>query len=375
MFRIVFAIMLGFTLFAASGRTQQSSFEFSNDKFMAGNDIVQIEEGVDDLFMAGATITNQKDITGSAHMVGRKVVSSGTIGGDAYLSGVDVTINGKISGDTTIAAMNIKVGEVNGDVRATGQNITLSEPVSGYALLAAETIQIDSIVTGDVSMAGEDVNFGEQARIDGKLVLYEEEKGEVIVPANVIAEDRIERREMADWSEDMAEQETKGLGGKIFNFIKRLIFIIVVASVIAAIRPHKLTTLKSDVLAHPLRNILFGFLTISLCLGAIILWMFTGLSFLLVLVVVFSLVVAVFIGYVLGAYAVGAKTLQWAGRPASDGIGGHALTALIGALVVSIIALTPYLGWLFVFALLLAGLGSMAVRLFKPVVYKDRIGN
>jgi len=86
---------------------------------------------------------------------------------------------------------------------------------------------------------------------------------------------------------------------------------------------------------------------------------------------VFTLVGAIFTGYVLGAYAVGAKTLQWVNRPVSETLGGHTLTALVGALIVSIIALIPYLGWAIVFAVLMAGLGSLAVRLVRPFKIKE----
>ena len=43
--------------------------------------------------------------------------------------------------------------------------------------------------------------------------------------------------------------------------------------------------------------------------------------------------------------------------------------AFIGALIVGLIGLIPVLGWIFVFALTLAGAGAITTRIFRPTFF------
>ena len=70
--------------------------------------------------------------------------------------------------------------------------------------------------------------------------------------------------------------------------------------------------------------------------------------------------------YILAVYAFGVALVQAVGRPEPQNVGERALCGGIGALATGIIALVPLLGWLFVLALTLTGLGAVVQRLFRP---------
>ncbi len=59
------------------------------------------------------------------------------------------------------------------------------------------------------------------------------------------------------------------------------------------------------------------------------------------------------------------------GRLEPESIGDRALAAAVGALAVGLIALVPLLGWLFVLAVTLAGIGALCMRLFRPAFFSD----
>jgi len=368
MYRFLLVVfMMAFSIAPALAQETTSYFDFNKDRFMAGSKVVQDTEGVDDLFMVGETVQSKQDITGSAHLAGRKVISTGAIGGDVYVTGMEVSLEGKVTGDVTVTGYNIQMKDVAGDVRASGASLTLSGPVSGYALVNGRDVTFDSVVKGDVSLAAEEVEFGDESRIEGKLTIYEDDIGEIKIPAGVISEDRVERRDISEWTGDGKEAKTDNWGSAVFKFIKRILFITVIASLIAAVRPQKLNDLRQSIFDQPLQNLLFGFLALSTGLGATIIVMFSGLGFLLVLVSVLIVLLGGFIGYVIGVYTIGVRTLQFANRAEPSTLGNKALAAVVGGLVVSLIALIPYLGWLFVLAITLLGFGSLAVRLFRPV--------
>lgn len=363
---LLVAIMMVLAIAPSWAQETQSSFEFNKDRFLAGPTVVQDKVGMDDIFMAGETVESKQDITGSAHLAGRKVISRGVIGGDAYLTGMDITLNGKVTGDVTVTGYTVQIGEVAGDVRVTGANLTLSAPVSGYALISGKDVKFQSVVKGDVNLRADDVVFTNDARIEGQLIVYEEKAGETEVPAQVIAEDRIERRDISEWSDADKEDEAKGWLSKVFGVFKSVLFITVLAALIAAVRPQKLAELRQSILAQPLRNLLFGLLAIAVLLGSTILFLITGIGFRLALVSILIAALGAFMGYAIGAYAIGVKALQHTNRPLPNSLGAKTIAAGVGALVVSVIALIPYLGWIVILAVTLLGAGSIAIRLFRP---------
>ena len=359
---LIVVLMMMCAVTMASAQDKRAAFDFSKDRFLAGPTVIQDKTGVDDLFMAGENVESRQDITGNAHLAGRKVVSSGAIGGDAYLSGMDVTLAGKVTGDVTVAGYKVEIGEVDGDVRAMGAKLTLSSPIAGYALVSGDDVTFNSVVTGDVNLRAETVHFADGARIEGKLIIYEEDAGEIAVPAHVMSLDQVERRDSSEWS----TSEEESIGTRIFDFFKRVLFYTVLISIFAAIRPQKLTELRQNFSSQPVQNLLFGFLGITVGLGGAILLLFTRIGFGLAVVTVLITLIAAFFGYVIGTYAVGVKAMDMVKRPVPDSLGTRAQAALAGAFILSVIALIPVLGGIVFLAVALIGAGVIVIRIFRP---------
>jgi len=360
------AIILIMAIHPLAAEDKETYYDFEKDRFMAGATVVQDAEGVDDLFMAGETVRSKEDITGSAHLVGRKIISTGVIGKNAYLAGMDVSLDGKVAGDATVSGYNVNVGEVAGDLRISGANLTISGPVSGYVLAAGDEVRFESAIQGDVSLTARDVEFANGARIAGKLTIYEEQKGALNVPAEVIAEDRIERREIAEWSDAAQKSGMWSWRRALTSFFTGVLLIAGIAALIAAFVPTKLAELRRNILDQPSRSLIVGFLTLSAVIGSTIVLMMTGIGLLIAPATLILALLGAFAGYVVGAYAVGVGLLLLIKRPEPDSFVTRALAAGIGAFVVAVIALIPLLGWLFVMMVALAGAGSIGIWLFRP---------
>lgn len=358
--------MFVFAVSPLAAQEKKDYFDFSGDRFLAGATAVNDAEGVDDLFMIGETVRGNQAIAGSAHLAGRKVIMKGAVGGDAYLAGMDVSLDGKVAGDATVSGYNVQVGEVVGDLRISGANLVISGPVSGYALVAGDEVRFESVIKGDVSLTAREVDFAEAARIDGKLTVYEEQVGELEIPAQVAPEDRVERREISEWSEAATELQVWDWRSALTSFLTWVVIIAGIAALIAAIVPQKLADLRRCILDRPFRTLWFGVLAESVIVGLTIILMFTVIGLLLAPATVLIALVSAFAGYVVAAYAFGVGMLMAIGRPEPHSIGTRALAAGVGALVVGLIALIPFIGWLFVLALALAGVGAIAIWLFRP---------
>ncbi len=363
---ILTAVMIVLAASPATAQEKEDAFDFGSDSFRAGGTVVFDTAGTDDLFMAGETVRGAADITGSAHLAGRKVTMAGAVGGDAYLAGMDVTLEGQVAGDATLAGYDVRVGAVGGDLRISGAKLAVEGPVAGYALIAGDEVQIDAIIAGDVSLTARELDFTDGARIDGRLFIYEEEPGTLEIPASVAPEDRIERREISEWEEGTRQLKVWDWRRAVRSFVLGVIAVSVIAALIAAILPETLADLRRSVLDRPLRNLWFGFLAQSALVGSAILFAMTLIGMVLVPAVILLALVGGFAGYVVAVYAFGVGLLLLFNRPEPDSIGERAVAAGIGALVAGIISLIPLVGWLFVLALMLAGIGAITLRLFRP---------
>lgn len=350
---------------------KESHFTLGKDAYLAGTAVVHDKAGVDDLFMAGNSVRSNQAISGSLHLAGRKIHSAGAVGGDAYVAGFDISLTGKIAGDVTASGYYVKVGEVGGNLRVSGADVTISGPVAGYALVSGDDVIIDGIIKGDLRLSAQDVEFSENVSIEGKLVLYEVEAGDISVPAGLVPEDRIERRDIAELSEAAADLQLWDWRDALIELLEWVLIITVIAALIASFAPNKLGDLRRNILAKPSRSLLFGFLTLSALAGAAVVLIVTGFG-VGVLFALISLVVALlvaFAGYVVGAYAVGVWLLMLFRKREPDNFTVRVLAAVTGVLLVALIALIPMLGWLFVMFVALIGAGSITILLFRPAFF------
>jgi hypothetical protein len=366
-----FSILLVFMASTAVAQDDPVLFNLGDDTFLAGPDVVLDAQGRDDIFVAGKMLAVVSDVTGSAHAAGRVVALKGKIGQDVYAAGYTVTLTGAVAGDASVLGYEVWFGgAIGGDLRATGTNVTLAAPVAGYAVIAAETVTLNSAIAGDVSIFAEDIVFGPDARISGKLTLYEDDADPRDVPAYVISGDRTERQAVEEWEAFADGQYAPfSLRQAASNFIYGVITIAVIAGIIAAVAPQHLKNMRVQLLAAPFRTIWFGFLFLSVLIGSSVLLALTLVGIIVAPVAIFLALLGAFLGYVVGSYALGVGLLMAAGRNPPKDLVERVAAAFIGALIVGLIGLIPVLGWIFVFALTLAGAGAITTRIFRPTFF------
>jgi cytoskeletal protein CcmA (bactofilin family) len=99
-------------------------------------------------------------VTGDLVVTGGTVVIDGVIDGDVLAAGGQVTITGEVRGDVRLLAGSAIVdGPLGGDLLAAGGMVTLGSAVDGDALVAAATVRLEGAVGGDVVAAGSDLAF------------------------------------------------------------------------------------------------------------------------------------------------------------------------------------------------------------------------
>ena len=368
-------VLLTTTLAKANDDT--SLFSFGGDTFIVGSQVTHSGEATDDLFLAGESVQSTTAISGSLHAVGRTIKLKSGVGRDVYAAGMDVSLQGKVDGDATLAGYDLILdSELMGDLRASGSKVTVNGSVAGYALLAGESVTLNNRIIGDVSLAAKNVSFGSEAKIDGQLTIYEETLGELKIPESVIAEDRITRRSEKDF--DLYKKGGR-FGDKGFSwssallaFFGSLMLVVAIAALIAGVAPQHLTSMRKTILSRPFRTLGLGFVTQSALIGSAVLFTMTLIGVFFAPASLLLALIIGFLGYVIGAYAFGVGLMLALGRNEPDTFGQRALAAAAGAFVVALLGLIPFLGWLFVLAIVLAGIGAIITRMFRPVFFTEQ---
>ena len=363
-FLTVVFILLG----AVAQAQEDNAWSFiGNDVYGAGYTLRHDVAPADDIFLAGNTLTVSSDARGDVALAGQMISVSGDVGQDVYAAGQAINIAGKVAGDVTAFGQDIRIGEVGGDLRAAGASVRLDGPVGGYAILGGASVEIAGAIAGDLHLGAESVTFADDVDIGGTLHVYDEPDGETELPAFITDSVTVERHLM----EDFPQESPKSFLFK--SFLKGVLTVAVLAALIAAVAPARLADMRRALLERPFRGLWMGFLGMSVLIGAGVISALTLVG--IILTPAFWLVagLAGFIGYVIGAYTLGVGLMLAIGMEEPDSLIIRAGAALLGALSAAVIALAPFIGWLFVVVLTLAGTGALVSQVLRPRFFANHI--
>lgn len=344
-------------------------WRFGDDAYQAGRSVTVTGDAVDDLFAAGDKVTSRVDVGGTAHMAGRYVTLAGRVGENFYGLGMEVDVEAPVAGDVTIAGQSLTVSEpVSGDLRATGSRVEIDAPVAGNAILAGETVTVNAAIMGDIALAAAEVEWGDDARVEGVVHVYGDDPDAIEVPARVAPADRVEFHEIDEFEgiDGMPGDERPGFMARLSGWLGGILFIGVLGTIFGAVAPQHLARLRERALSKPLRTGLVGFGGLSALVGSVVLLAMTGIGIILIPISLIAAVLLGIVGYVVGTYAIGVWATGVAGRPDPKTTADRAIAAFAGAAIGALIGLIPWLGWLAMMAIFLVGAGAVVIRMMRP---------
>jgi cytoskeletal protein CcmA (bactofilin family) len=363
-------IGLGLVFAIASPATAQYFGEedgralFGGDRYIAGQSVEADQDTERDLFIAGERVRVTAPVAGSVHIAGRRLSVEAPVGANLYGAGYALRLEAPVAGSVSATGVEVTLDdEITGNLRASGWEITLNGPVGGSAILAGASVRLNGPVAGDVVIAAEDLSFGDGAEVAGQLTIYTETPDAVTVPDSVAAADRVEIRESADYDAahhgNWPELQQRSFGERLGDVLFRILIVTGLAVGLVALMPDRMRDLRERSVEHPGSSLIAGFLGLSTLVGAGFVAALTVIGIVILPAAILLAVLGLIAGYVLGVYVLGGVIWQTLSRPAPETLGAKALMALAGAVLASLIALVPFLGWLFGLALGMIGLGAM----------------
>lgn len=344
-------------------RVERAERVFGNDRFAAGSSL-QIDKAVaGDLIAAGGSVDVMTTVEGDAVLSGGTVSVSKRVGQNFYGAGGKLFVNDVIGRNARVAGGQVtfsQVSEVMGNVSAAGGEVTLNGKVKGYVIAAGGHVFIDAIVGGDVEASGGRVELGPNARIGGKLRYASREPLKRDPAAQV--QGAVETfAPPGGWP--VPENVKHGMGragGWIWT-----VGLMVLAAALVALLPNIFSGVANTLRAHPGKSLLVGFIALVCVPVAALLFLITIIGVPLGLLTLLAYFILLIVGYVSTGISIGDWALKRAKSEASSSMLWRIFSAILGVLIVSLLARIPWLGGWVMLSALLIGLGALTSQLWS----------
>ena len=353
-------------LLPTASLADQVGLDFGGDTYAAGQTTTISEPVIRDAFVAGYNVSLGAPVTGSAHLAGYNVNVNAPIGADLYAAGFAVTVTGPVARDITAMGNNVVINSsaaVPGNARLAGASLVLDSAVEGSLLATAGTLTLNAPVTGDFSFYGENISFGPNARVDGKVSIQAPRA--IPVPTSVAAAERVKFQQITtpDYAGEAgktAQNFVNGIWFAVWATALWWLLLFVVGAAFIALAPRLVDELSVLSAVRPFRRLGLGTLTLASTVGLVLVTIMTLVGIVLLPIVLLYIFAACSLAYLAGVYFVGARIWR-AMRPMDSNL-QRLLVLAVSLVVGGLVTMVPFLGWPITLLLLAFGFGLFAAR-------------
>lgn len=331
----------------------------------------------DDYYAAGGTVNIDADIAGDVVVSGGELFIGHRIQSDVMAAGGSISISGEILDDVRTAGGEINVdanvgddliaagGEIRvspgtstgGEAWLVGGDVHMAGTINKRLLIGAGSIRISGTIHGDVVLEGREIEILKGALIEGSLHYKSPNEAKIHPDAKIIGN---VTSEQVEWDHPHRRY------GIFFSFT-----LLVAGIVLFLLFPGYTMSAAGRVSTDPWKSLGIGFALLvvtpitALLLMIIVLGVWVGLS---ILALYF---VALLVGLLVSCFFLG----DWGARLLHKDVtttGRRLFSVTIAIFLLGLIQFIPVIGGLFIFTLLLLGLGAGILQL--QVVYRQSGG-
>lgn len=317
------------------------------------------------VYEAGNTITVSGVVNGDIVCAGQTITITATVNGDVLCAGQTVDVQGKVHGAVRLVGQTVTLGAmVTGNVSLVGQSVSVE---NGAALgrdlsLAAQTVAVDGSVARDITGVANDMTLNSQVGRDVTLHVTQltlAQKADIAGSITYTSSHQLRQRTGAQLHGVLTYHETQvhhrsALGRIIWVGICWLLTLAVLSVVLVALFPRQFRRWC------PAWGATFWW---ALLVGFIAMIVVPILAILLMLTVVgIPLGLLLFILWIAVALAAMPLAAYFAGRQLAPDL-HPVLIVLIGSLVLGILGLIPFVGWIIDLVAYWVGSGALLIGL------------
>lgn len=361
MLRLIAGLLLATCAVAPAIADDGAAVRLGGDLFVAGGS-VSIRDAVSgDALLAGGTIESRTEVAGDVAIAGGDVTVGGHVGEDLYAAGGELEIDARVGGNARIAGGRVRVGpdaRIEGGATVAGGTLRLDGTFGRYLNVAGGDVRFGARVLGDVTVHAEELTIEPGTQIDGRLVYH------TPTPATLPADATIR-----GGVQHIATGEAHRYGGWLGNRLGAglswvwLIGLFLVGLLIAFALPAFASSTSAAIAARPWVSLGLGLVLLVCVPAVVVVLLITIIGIPLALILMMLYFVALLAGYVIGALFLADRGLALLRRGAEGGRGLRVLALAIVLVLLALLAFVPLLGGLVRAAVLLLGLGAIALAL------------
>ena len=358
---VVAVSLLGFgTAKALDLRSGQSPIvdtteDVDSTLFIAGNSVTVAGHVRGDVFCGAQTVSISGVVDGDVICGASQLEISGQVHGDVRVGASAVSIFGRVDGSVTAGAASITIGRdavVGRDLTAGAADLTILGKVHRDVLGGSATVLVTGSVGRDVQVETESITLGTSSSIGGNLTYYSQ--NEVQLNSGAMVAGKTQRF-------DPPEAVRPTLGQQIMAVVFGFSTMLALGLVLFVLTPRLLAVTAQKGVKSSFAAFGIGVLGLVVPPFVALLLAMTIVGLLATAIVILLWVVLLLTGAVFGANALGqllAAKLQVSGNWRS------LFGLLLGVLVVFLVSLIPFVGWLGFLAAMVWGIGSLLMVAF-----------
>ncbi|HVW66127.1 MAG TPA: hypothetical protein VHA78_00160 [Candidatus Peribacteraceae bacterium] len=174
---------------AYAAETHFASINVGSDQYMAGQTVSITNDVPGDLNMAGGSVTVDGTVQGNLQAVGGTIVVDGDVRHNVRVAGGTIDVNHIVGGNLTVLGGTIHIskdaiiggsvlvlggrvtidGTIQGDLQMRGGQTTINGTVRGSANLQSQLMTLNGTIGSNAAIAAQNMTFGSDAKIGGKL--------------------------------------------------------------------------------------------------------------------------------------------------------------------------------------------------------------
>jgi cytoskeletal protein CcmA (bactofilin family) len=304
---------------------------------------------------------------GNARFGKNVVVPAGeTVSGDLAACGANVEVLGKVQGRLKACGANVIIpGNIQGDLRAYGANVNLAGKYHGTVKAAAANVTLAGVFDGDVEVGAARIIVAPTAVLKGNFIYVSADLniqkgsrilGEVIQREALVKKERIEK-----WGREGIKAFVP-VG--VFFWLVAIAALIIVGVLINYLFPKRTNAVIGAIAQSPWKNLGFGFIFLVVVPIAIIIAFFTVVGIPAGIIAALLYGIAIYISSIYIGVWIGRKILGYLKKSLAT---AFFWPLVVGIIIISLLSMIPFIGWLFRLFVLLLSLGALSVTMWKVV--------
>jgi cytoskeletal protein CcmA (bactofilin family) len=335
-----------------------ASGEVVDDDLYVGAETVTIDGTINgDLWVAANTITINGIVNGSVMAAGNKININGDVTHAVRAVGESVNINGSVGGDVLAGCRGLNIAstaEIGGDLLFGADSVGIDGPIEGDIKGGGSQVTIRDAVGGNVELEVESLTILSTASIGGDLIYSSAEEADIQSGALITG---AITHNVPEVKEDGAGMfpfaPFSGVLGKLTNFLMAF----VAGLIIIFVAPRRLRSIVGAIGSRPGPSAGWGALIVFVTPIAALLVCLTiiGISAGVIALALYG------IGLYLAQIPVGLFIGRWIiGRFRAVESKGAMVGALaVGLVILKLLSLIPYFGFVVGLVVVLFGLGAV----------------